>query len=127
MMVNPANGETQSGFLLVDAVNRGELATTITAMAILEFPDRLTRWQNRPVQSFVVPMPFMYGAGQALPHVLEPGKMWNGLSEGNGPEVGDLERGTMWVAIYTTDRHKPYLALIPKRETRVELENAVEI
>jgi len=41
--------------------------------------------------------------------------------------TGDIETGSFWAAIHTTDRAKPYLAHIPKRKSVPALDNATKV
>ncbi len=125
-LVNPV-GPHKDGILLVNVSNRGEAVTTITHFGMLEFPNAIARWRLKATNNFLVPHPNVAGTNTALPFVLRPGEMWTGMADGKSDVTGDLQTGTMWVAIYTTDRGRPYLARIPKRDKPVELENATEI
>lgn len=122
-----AGGPEREGLLLVNVSNRGEGVTTITHFGLLEFPDAISRWQRKASNSFIVAHPYLAGMNTALPYVLRPGEMWTGFADGKSEATGDLQSGTMWVAIYTTDREKPYLALIPKRSIPVELQDAKKV
>jgi hypothetical protein len=120
-------GKTTEGILVVNATNRGDAPTTITTLALLDYPSRWAKWRNKARASFIVPRPNPHGAGQVLPHVLSPGHQWVGIAQGDLGTTGDIESGTFWVAVYTTDRESAYMVRIPKRRDRKELVSAKSI
>jgi hypothetical protein len=116
-----------SGLLLVNVINRGHTPTTITHFAILEYPNALKRWRNDPAHSFLIPHPQPEGSPPSIPHVLEPGRQWTGVARPRPDVTGDIQTGTFWAAIYTTDRKRPYLAHIRRKTEAKELVEAKEV
>lgn len=115
------------GVLVVDAVNRGSASTTIETLALLDFPSIWARMRMAPRQSFIVPNPVLEGAVGRPPFVLQPGSKWTGIAYDRADVTGDIQTGTFWAAVYTTDRNKPYLAKVPKPQLKKELVNATEV
>jgi hypothetical protein len=122
-MVDSQTGRTEDGYLVATVRNQGDAQTTITHFTILDYPNAWLRYRNKPVKSFVVVRP----GGQALPHVLQPGTEWMGVVKDRTGAMGDLQIGTMWLGIYTTNRKRPYLARIPKVISRPELKGASNV
>lgn len=115
------------GLLVVDVSNRGSATTTLTNLAILEFSSRWSRLRMRPAKSFIIPHPQLPGNKPVIPHVLPPGEQWMGMAYDRSDVTGDIQTGTFWAAVYTTDRERPYLARIPKKAVREELKEACNI
>lgn len=120
-------GEKTTGLLVVNVTNRGDAPTTITTFALLNYPNWWARWRNKETQSFIIPHPQPKGSAPILPHVLQPGQQWTGMAHNRSDVTGDIQTGTFWAAIYTTDRDRPYLAHIPKPKSVPALENATKV
>lgn len=113
--------------LVVNVVNRGDMPTTITNFGLLDYPNLWARWRRRPARSFVIPHPQPKGHPPIVPQQLSPGQQWMGMASPSPEVVGDVQTGTMWAAIYTTDRDQPYMARIPKRQPGKELKDAKKV
>lgn len=121
------NGTVEAKDLLrVTVTNRGDAPTTITNLCLLEYDSAWRRWRDKPTRSFVVPHPQLPGYPPIVPHVLKIGEQWTGLAHDRSDVTGDIQSGTMYAAVYTTDRESPYLAHIPKRKPD-KLANATKI
>ena len=116
--------EQTKGILVVNVANRGDVPTTIKNFGILEYSGFWARWRDKCSQSFIVPHPQAKGNAPIVPFVLKPGEQWMGMAHPRPEVTGDLETGTFWAAIYTSDRDKPYLGRIRKRQAVPALENA---
>lgn len=122
------SGVEKNDILVVNAVNRGDAPTTITHLCLLEYPSRWAAWRKKHTQSFVVLHPQPEGYPPIIPKILGRGEEWTGLAHPQGEVAEALQKGTMWAAIYTTDRDKPYVAHIPKRKPEADnLKNAKKI
>lgn len=62
-------------FIYVEAVNVGELSTTITHLAVYQFRTLLHKLFNRPKSTGVI---IQQGSGYDLPYLLETGARWTG-------------------------------------------------
>jgi len=124
MMMIDNLGKQENGLTVATVTNRGDAPTTITSLGIVEYPSYWARLRNRTTREFLVVHP---SDSHPLPYVLAPGTHWIGIARKRPDLYGDIQTGTMWVAIGTTNRGKPYLARIPKRKPRPELENATKV
>lgn len=123
-MVMIGNGKRGDGLLVVTVINRGDAPTTIKSLGMIEYPNFWAWLRNRPTRAFVIADP---SQRFPLPHLLAPGAQWTGIGPDRPELTGDIQTGTMWVDVGTTDRARPYLVRIPKRRPRPELENATTV
>lgn len=112
--------KTETGLLVVNAVNRGDAPTTITHFCLLEYPSRWAAWRRKHRQSFVILHPQLEGYPPAIPKLIGQGEEWTGIARPEGEVATLIESGTMWAAVYTTDRDRPYTIHIPKRNPVAE-------
>lgn len=127
MMLIGAVGVEKESLLVVNVTNRGDTPTTITHLALLDYPNLLARWRDRASRTFVILHPQPPGSHLSVPYVLNPGQQWTGLGHDRSDVTGDVQTGTMYAAIYTTDRNRPYVVRIPKRKEPEGLKDAKEI
>ncbi|TPL55413.1 hypothetical protein FJ942_17050 [Mesorhizobium sp. B2-4-2] len=113
--------------LVVNVVNRGDTPTTIINFGLLDYPNAWGRWRRKPARSFVIPHPQPPGSPPVIPQQLSPGQRWMGMADHRPDILGDIQTGRMWAAIYTTDRDRPYMARIPKRQPEKELKDAKKL
>lgn len=118
--------EETTGLLVVNVANRGDVPTTITHFGIHQYPTLWKRFTGKPSRTFIIPNPQPEGTPPIIPAVLRPGERWMGMAHPRPEITGDIETGTFWAAIYTTDRDKPYLAHVAKRKDPV-LKNATVV
>lgn len=97
--------------------NRGSVATTITNIGLIKYPNRFYRWFRIRGAHFVVPRPDLKGTGSTLPHFLESGTQWLGFIKKDGRDIPNFEDGTVVVGIYTSDRERPYKVCIPRNKS----------
>lgn len=116
-----------SGLLMVNVVNRGDTPTTITHFGLVEYSNVWARLVDRQSHSFLILHPQPEGNPPIIPAVLRPGERWMGMAHPRPDVTGDIQTGTFWAAIYTTDRDKPYLARIPMPKSVPALESATKI
>ncbi|MCC7221170.1 MAG: hypothetical protein IT490_10650 [Candidatus Contendobacter sp.] len=64
--------ESGGNVILLRACNRGDKTTTITHIGVYEYASRLDFIRNKLKARFIVAHP----DGPALPHELQPGKIW---------------------------------------------------
>ncbi|CDZ55513.1 hypothetical protein [Neorhizobium galegae] len=126
IMLDGRGGQTK-GLLIVYVTNRGDTPTTITNLCLLDYPNVLARWRDKASRSFVIPHPQPPGTPPTIPHVLNPGQQWAGMAHDRSDVTGDVQTGTMYAAVYTTDRNRPYVVRIPKRKELEGLKDAKEI
>jgi hypothetical protein len=89
----------ENTYIAITVTNRGTAPTTITHMVLYNYPNRLSlflskcprfvrQWfkKHRPGTFVVNPTPM------PLPHVLEPGRNWNGMAV-HTPELAQMIKG----------------------------------
>jgi hypothetical protein len=126
-MVMIDGDDQHDNMLVVNVTNRGDTPTTIETLAVLRFKNRWKRWRLDATDSYIILHPQPAGSPPVIPSVLQPGHKWTGLGHDRSDVTGDIQTGHCWAAIYTTDRDRPYLAHIPKKATRKELDDADKI
>ena len=108
-------------YLHITVANRGTSATTITHMVLYNYPDRLSRFLSRlPLIIFKHPRflrrwstkhsreTFVVKTDQ-VPHVLEPGRTWQGMAT-HSPEIEKMiEGGRLFVGVIGSHGAKPFL------------------
>ncbi|WP_047508035.1 MULTISPECIES: hypothetical protein [unclassified Rhizobium] len=127
MSIIGAGGLEAEDLLVVKATNRGDAPTTITHLCLLEYSNTLQRWRDKASKQFVILHPQLPGYPSVIPYVLKVGEQWTGIGHDRTDVTGDVQSGNMWAGIYTTDRRRPYLVRIKKRETEAKLADAQEI
>lgn len=95
-------------YLAMTVINRGDRATTVTNACLHQIDGRLSyirkRWSRAAVLADV--------EGMTLPHVLEPGRQWQGRSKYDDDMMTWAQSGRLYVAIYTSHRQSPLLRRI---------------
>jgi hypothetical protein len=113
-------GETKwagERFVVATVRNRGAIATTITTVGFVKYPNQFDRMIRRKGEHFIVPAPYLEGQPPSLPHTLEPGREWLGFIKKTGKNHQNFEDGTCVVEVYTSGRDRPYRVSIPKNES----------
>lgn len=125
-MVMVGGRQTNENFLVATVRNRGNVATTITTMGMIYYPNAFWRIIRQKGNHFVVPHPGVDGMPSSVPHVLEPGTQWTGLVNKTANEsqsgIADWEDGNLLVEVYTSDRDRPYRVRVPKRKSKLATE-----
>ena len=94
-------------YLLVTVSNRGQSPTTITHLALEEFPSWWARVRGKRAKAAVVIMPMLPGMTQHLPFFLEPGAQWQGAALQDQELEDWIASGHLYVAIYASHFRKP--------------------
>ncbi|MBB3936580.1 hypothetical protein [Aureimonas phyllosphaerae] len=114
-LVSPGNpAQDEDGLCVVNVSNRGSAPTTVTGLGLLEYPTLSSRLRRKPTRQFMVLHPQLRGHPPAIPKEVPPGTQWTGISRPDPDTTGNIETGNFFVAIYTTERDKPFLRRIPK-------------
>ena len=109
-------------YLSVTVTNRGSAPTTITHMVLFNYPSRLARrvpqWLYRRVKWFHAKSYVIInytGHPGPIPYLLEPGRMWMGMTK-QTPEFDKMiEDGRLYVGIICTHSDKTLFKRV-KRE-----------
>ena len=115
MMVIGSDGNDEHNLTIVTVTNRGTAPTTITKLEVNEFASWCDRCRYRPKTVFVIANPHPIDARPNVPAMLDAGSRWTGYIRPRPDLIGDVQSGTWWVAVHTTDRDRPYLARVPPR------------
>lgn len=113
-IVGNNNSDVERGVLLVRAYNRGDMSTTITNMVIYKYNNIISRFCDKPDETYIVPNPQVSGI-PIIPHELKSGTQWMGVARHRPDVISDLRTGKYWAGVITTNRSRPYLNRIPKR------------
>jgi hypothetical protein len=105
--------------LAVTVTNRGGSPTTITHMFIIEYPSLWRRLRNRPADNYFIPTPGPLGSIYTIPYELAPAKLWTGIADKTSTPIPKLHDGRHYVAIFCSNRNRPYVARIPKNFTKL--------
>ncbi len=100
-------GAGDGPYLLVTVSNRGQSPTTITHLALEEFPSWWARVRGKRAKAAVVIMPMLPGMTQHLPFFLEPGAQWQGAALQDQELEDWIASGHLYVAIYASHFRKP--------------------
>lgn len=115
--------ESAPSILLVTVSNIGDRSTTITHLGFASFDGVFwwwKRWRNRSKNTLLVPKPELPGHPPAIPHVLEPGKLWMGSAIWESIDQWAAEtKGHAFVTVYGSHSTKPAMARIPLKIRRV--------
>lgn len=114
-------GGKQAGkdeFVAVTVRNRGTIATTVTTLAMVKYPNRFYRFVRSKGSYFVIPKPTLGGHENSIPYVLEPGQQWVGMIKKTVESIDDFESGTVVIEVYTSDRDRGYRKTIPRNKTK---------
>jgi hypothetical protein len=102
--------EDKNDYLALRVTNRGSAATTITHMILYDYPRWLDRWIRRQKpETMLVPLPTLPGMGGQLPHVLQPGQVWQGLVTHTPDLKQIIARGRLHVGVIGSHYDKPIL------------------
>jgi len=109
-IVNHAEGRLDEGMLIfVEAINIGDMPTTITHLAFFQYESLFKKWRNKPNTQGAI---LRQGIGYELPHLLNPGERWTGNIDQNDiiEKVGD--QGLLYCGIIHSLKKKPVLIKI---------------
>lgn len=91
-------------YIVVNVTNRGDTATTITHLVLLEYRSAWQRYRRKAEKTYVIVRPI---AGKPLPHLLDVGTLWVGMAI-QIPELNQLiDSNTLWAEVYTTHQERP--------------------
>jgi hypothetical protein len=122
-------GRDENSYIAITATNRGSAATTITHMVLYNYPDRLSlclsRWpliifkQPRRLWRWFVrhgPKTMIVNTVlMPIPHVLEPGRTWQGMVAYTPGLEKMIADGRLFVGVIGSHSDKPLLRRV--RET----------
>ena len=95
--------------IAVEVSNIGDQPTTLTSMEIVIFKSRLHRILRRhKVRAAIINTSGLSGYLQALPFIIEPGKIWRGGFESDN-HVFDNYPGIPYAAVRTSRYRKAFL------------------
>lgn len=98
-------GREDEQLIMVEAVNIGDRPTTLTLVGLIHYDGWLDRIRKKPSVQYAVPNPTIT---QALPYVLEPGKMWTGGIT-QSEDVEELSsQGHLICQLYDSWHTKPF-------------------
>ena len=102
------NMPTHDGKTWINATaeNIGTRATTITNLGIRYYKNWLTRALRKPDSSWVVGMPEP-NPNYSIPHVLQPGGVWQGLAEQTEEHEKLSREGHLVCELYYSQSRKP--------------------
>jgi len=108
--VNTVEGKLDDNrLILVEALNTGDLPSTITHLVFYQYASHLNKILNKPKNQGLIPY---QGAGYELPHLLNPGTRWTGNIDQNDIVKKIGEDGLFYCGVIHTARKKPVLAKI---------------
>ena len=99
-------------YITVEAINKGNLPTTITKLAVQNYRNRFFKILRIPKASFIIAAS---GLSDPLPHVLESGKVWHGLVHQNEETEQMAKEGLLFCELYLSHRKKPKVARVVMR------------
>lgn len=91
-------------YVTVRAINIGDQPTTITKLGILHYNSWFARLRDKATTKAVVGRA---GVTQPLPHVLNPGEIWDGAVEQDDSLISMLQNGYLIVALYHSRGKRP--------------------
>jgi hypothetical protein len=117
----------EAGLILVTVTNRGDAATMITNLLVLEFGNWIQRLRRKAKRSMVVTNPQLQGDVPNVPSILEPGLFWTGAIRLRKDMVDDLHVGRFYVGVSSTHFNRPLIKRIPKRSAKRSLPRPVKM
>jgi hypothetical protein len=109
----------EQDLIMLTVTNRGDAATVITHMVVLEFQSLYRRWRVRPHKSYLIPSPQLKGYPPNVPGDLEPSKRWTGAIRRRDDLGINLHDGYHYTGVYTSNRDRPYLIRIPTKKSKL--------
>jgi len=122
----------EKDLIILYVTNRGDAATMITNMVLLEIGSwwrlmlfNLTssvswwRWKVQPERSYQIANPQLKGCPRNVPSTLEPSKRWTGAIRQRPDVIPNIHTGDFYTGIYASNRDHPYLVRIPKRQDKL--------
>ncbi|MBT4934735.1 MAG: hypothetical protein HOL66_06950 [Rhodospirillaceae bacterium] len=115
-MILAGNGEINEDkrYLVVTAVNRGSLPTTVTHMVLLEYKSFWHRWREKSSSAALVTNPVLSGYPQNLPRELPPGSEWKGIGNHDKSLEEWIATGKLYAGVYCTHSDRPILEKVRK-------------
>jgi hypothetical protein len=100
-------------YLVVNVLNRGETATTITHLVLFNYGSWWNLLRRKLINSAIVNNPGHH-AGQNIPFLLEPGKIFHGLVNHEPELVRWIDDGWLFVGVIGSHADKPVLKRVRK-------------
>ena len=108
--INHIEGKLDDNKLIfVEAINTGDLPTTITHLAFFQYESVFKKFLNKPKNQGVI---VKQGTGYELPHLLSPGARWTGGIDQNDVTEKIGTDGVFYCGIIHTSRKKPVLVRV---------------
>jgi hypothetical protein len=108
----------ENDIVIVNVTNRGDAATMITNLVLLEMPSWWAYWQLRPTKSYMIANPQLKGYPPNVPYDLQSAKTWTGAIRRRPDIIPNLQTGNFYVGVYASHRDRPYLKRIPEKKDR---------
>lgn len=106
-------------YLTLTVTNRGDLATTLTTMAVFQYRSRLHRWRRKSFWAAIVPNPGVTG-GPGAPYLIASGDRWMGMAKYDDGLLALAKSGKLFVAIHATHSNRPLVRKVIWSETAAE-------
>lgn len=110
-MIRPSSLEHRPfRYIVANVTNRGDMPTTLTHLALVDYETRWNWLRGKEVWTVVVPRP----EGGELPMLMEPGGQWVGAAKyGDDGELDRRRDGKrLYLMMHATHRNKPIMARV---------------
>ena len=96
-------------YVSVKATNIGTQATTLSNLGMLFYKSKWNRLNSKQDKAMIITNP---GIPHPIPHILEPGRVWDGLILQNEEVENMAKDGILEAALYCSHARKPLRARI---------------
>jgi hypothetical protein len=103
-------------YISVKAVNTGTRQTTISNLCMQHYSTCWSLFRKKPDESMVITNP---GISRPIPHVLQPGTIWNGLIHQDDSVVEMATQGYLICELFISNKKKPItrrIVITPKKK-----------
>ncbi len=112
---------SEKKYLSVTLSNNGGKATTVTLLGAVVYKSRFSRWRRKQLRAMIVPKPITSQSFSAfptlsLPALLEVGRTWTGLIEQTEELTKWIEKGQLYIGVFTSYHKRPLEKRIIKKE-----------
>lgn len=111
--------EDDNEYLALTVTNRGDLATTLTTMAVFQYRSMIHRWRRKPFWAAIVKNPGIMG-GPNAPFLIAPGERWLGMAKYDDRLLALAKSGKLFVAIHASHSSRPFVRRVNWSETAAE-------
>jgi hypothetical protein len=129
MTIGGGPDEDEKDLIILYVTNCGDTQTMIRSMVLFEIRSwwRLllfkitssmswSSWKVIPEKNYVITNPQLKGYPRNIPSALEPSKTWTGAIRPRPDVIPDMHTGNFYTGIYASNRERPYVVRIPKRQ-----------